>query len=307
MRKLLMCAALALAACGSNPDPLASSRAVCADEARAADARIAACTALIDSGELEAGERADAQALRGRAYRDAGDVTAALRDFEAALRVNENQFVALEGRAAILLASGQIDSAEPLIDRLIEAGHALGQSNLMKGDAAMARSNYAAALAAYDSALEAEPEFALAYARRGRAKQRLEDIDGALADYQAALERDSALVDARAGRCWLHLLREQDLEQARADAETAVAAAPQNVEAQLCRGVLQLRGEEWEAARRSFDTVLAVDAGNPTALFGRGLARRRAGDSQGREDMNLARDFNAHIGATFDDLGVRSY
>ena len=71
--------------------------------------------------------------------------------------------------------------------------------------------------------------------------------------------------------------------------------------------MLQLRGGEWADARTSFEAALAVEPGNPTALFGRGVARRRGGDSDGSDDMNLARDFDRHIGEAFDDMGVRTF
>ncbi len=297
---------LALAACEPS-DPLAASRATCADADRAPADRITACSALIDSGELDEAQRAEIQAHRGGAHREAGDVTPALRDFEAVLRVDEDNSEALEGRAAILLASGQLDAAEPLVTRLIATGDRLDRAHLLRGDIAMRRGDYQAAIAAYDEALQRNSRLALALAHRGRARQRLEDNAGALDDFDAALRIDTSLVDARAGRCWLSLLRNEEISRARTDAEAAVAADPQNVEAQICRGILQLRGQEWDGARASFDAALAIEPGNPTALFGRGVARRRGGDGEGREDMNRARDFDRHIGERFDDLGVRTY
>ena len=121
-RAALLAAALALASCERDVDPLAEQRAACADAERAPQERRDACSALLEAAELDTAQRADTQARRGAAHRAAGDVTAALRDFEAALHVNGDQPDALEGRAAILLASGQLDAAEPLVDRLIASG-----------------------------------------------------------------------------------------------------------------------------------------------------------------------------------------
>lgn len=306
-RAALLVLALALAACGREIDPLAENRAVCADAEREPADRVAACTALLESGALDESARAEAQANRGAAQREAGDVTAALRDFEAALRSAADQPQALEGRASILLASGQLDAAEPLVDRLIASGHALAAAHLMKGDIAALRGDHAAAIASYDAALAQQADLALALAHRARSRLRQGDAEGARADYDAAIRANGALAEARAGRCWLNLNEDRDFEQARNDAEAAVAAEPQLVEAQLCRGVLQLRGGEWANARASFDAVLAVESGNPTALFGRGVARRRSGDGEGREDMNLARDFDRQIGRTFHGWGVETY
>jgi tetratricopeptide (TPR) repeat protein len=311
MRRLILAslvAAAALAACERRPaDPAAQNREACADADGATAERIAACSALIDSGALDEAARAEVRAHRGAAYRAAGEVTPALRDFEAVLRVDENNAEALAGRAYILLASGQLDAAEVFVSRLLANNARPADAHFLTGEIAQARGDYPAALASYGAAIEADRDMALAYARRGRVKQRLDDIDGALGDFDAALREDASLVDARAGRCWLSLQQERDLTRARSDAETAVAAAPQNVEAQICRGILQLRGEEWVPARASFEAALEVEPGNPNALFGRGVARRRAGDGDGREDMNRARDFDGHIGERFDDWGVRTY
>ncbi len=142
---------------------------------------------------------------------------------------------------------------------------------------------------------------------RARAKQLLGDLDGAANDYNQAIRANDNLAEARAGRCWLDLNQDRELQRARQDADAAATADPRNVEGQLCRGILQLREEQWGDAKASFDAALAVESGNPIALFGRGVARRRGGDRDGTEDMNQARDFDGNIGQQFDRLGVRTY
>lgn len=296
---------LALAAC-EQPDPLAEDRTACG-RAGGGEARIAACTRLIESGGLDDAARAEAQALRGDAHYAGDAVTPALRDYEAALRLNENNARALEGRAAILLASGQLDAAEPLVDRLIEAGNASANALRIKGDIALLRAAYTDAISHFNGAIAADGRLALAYAHRARAKDRLGDATGARADYGSAIQINGALAEARAGRCWLNLRDGRDLEQARNDAEAAVAAEPRHVDAQLCRGVLQLRGGEWANAQRSFEAVLEVEPGNPTALFGRGVARRRSGDNDGRADMHQARDFDRRVAEAFRAWGVETF
>lgn len=302
---LALAIAAAVAACQPR-DPLAQDRAACAEGA-ASDARVAACTRLIENAELDEMARAEAQALRADAKYANDLITPALRDYEAALRLDADNARALEGRATILLASGQLDAAEPLVDRLIAAGNVSANVLRIKGDIALQRAAYAEAIAHFDSAIRAEPDLAVAYAHRAHAKQRLDDAAGARADFDAAIRLDGALAEARAGRCWLNLRAQRDLEQARNDAEAAVAANPRQVEAQLCRGILQLRGGEWSNAQRAFAAALEIEPGNAVALFGRGVARRRSGDNAGREDMNQARDFDRHIGAAFDEWGVETF
>jgi tetratricopeptide (TPR) repeat protein len=297
---------LALAAC-QPPDLMTQDRAMCADADAAVEPRVAACSRVMESGDLDDAALAETQALRGDAHYGNDAVTPALRDYEAALRLDENNARALEGRAGILLASGQLDAAEPLVDRLISAGNASAAALRIKGDIELQRGAYTEAIEHFDDAISADGRLAVAYAHRARAKERLQDSVGARADYDSAIRFDGTLAEARAGRCWLNLREDRDLGQARNDAEAAVAVDPHQVDAQLCRGILQLRGGEWENARRAFDAALAVEPGNPTALFGRGVARRRSGEGAGREDMNQARDFDRHIGEAFDDWGVETF
>src|SRR5512145_2014094 len=92
---------LALTACERTPpDPLAEARAACADAGAEAEARIEACGALINSGSLEDAERGLALSRRGEATQEAGDVTDALRDYNAALAIDEANALALKGRAS---------------------------------------------------------------------------------------------------------------------------------------------------------------------------------------------------------------
>lgn len=303
-RLVLACAVLALAACERRGEIAADPAAQCQNLEDAA-ARIAVCTAVIDNAGNADEIRAAAFVHRADAQYASGSVTPALRDYEAALRLQENNNGALLGRAGILLASGQLDAAEPLAQRALEQ-NASARAHEILGQVALRRGEYDAAVSQFDEALDAERS-ASALAGRARAKLGLEDLDGATADFDAAVRLDGTYADARAGRCWLDLRQTRQLDRARTDAETAVAAEPNNVEAQLCRGVLQLRGGEWANARTSFERVLEVEPGNPTALFGRGVARRRSGDNAGRQDMNQARDFNENIGGMFDDWGVETY
>ncbi|MDZ4692566.1 tetratricopeptide repeat protein [Terricaulis sp.] len=303
-RLVLALAVVGLAAACERRSEVADPVVDCARLEDAA-ARIAACTAVAEDETKSAEQRAAAYAQRGAAREDGSEVTPALRDYEAALRLDETQPLALIGRGRILVRSGQLDAAEPLLVRAI-ASDDTGVARELLGRIALQQGRVVEAITHFDASL-AQAQSASAMAGRARAKQRGGDLGGAAADYDAAVRLDGTLSEARAGRCWLDLNEERNLERARTDAEAAVAADPHNSEAQLCRGVLQLRGGEWANARASFETVLSVEPGNPVALFGRGIARRRSGDNDGREDMNLARDFDRHIGEQFDDMGVETY
>lgn len=306
MRKVWLVGAIlavSLTACDRTEVVDDSARCLTAEEA---EAKIEACTAAVQNESLTAQQRATAYSVRGEAQEEAGDVTAALRDFGAAIDLDGENAEALVGRGRILLASGQLDAAEPAVRRAIELNQS-GEAHQILGQIQVRRGEFSEAISSFNAALDREPRSAIALAGRARAKQRLNDLDGAANDYDQAIRADGNLAEARAGRCWLDLNEEREFERARQDADAAATADPRNVEGQLCRGILQLREGQWADAKTSFEAALAVESGNPIALFGRGVARRRSGDNDGTEDMNLARDFDSHIGGQFDELGVRTY
>lgn len=296
-------AALALVACERTEVVDDSERCLTAEEA---EAKIEACTAAAQNESLTPQQRSVAFSTRGDAQEEAGDVTAALRDYGSAIDLDGENPAALVGRARILLASGQLDAAEPAARRAIELNQA-GEAYQILGQIQVRRGEFSEAITSFNNAISHEPRSAIAFAGRARAKQRLNDLEGAANDYDQAIRADGNLAEARAGRCWLDLNQDRELQRARQDADAAAQADPRNVEGQLCRGILQLRDGQWADAKTSFDAALAVESGNPIALFGRGVARRRGGDNSGTEDMNQARDFESNIGAQFDDLGVRTY
>jgi tetratricopeptide (TPR) repeat protein len=299
---------LALAACGRQ-DPLARARADCANDSLPASGQANACRALIDAGDLSGADRANALAASGRAQARAGDTRAALEDFASALAIDDGNAGALEGRAEILIRSGQLDAAAPLVQRLVAAGGG-AKAHLMAGEIAAGRGDYNAAIEAFSAVLQRQPRNAAAIAGRARMREALGDDQGAKADFDAAIGIDPHLADALAGRCWLAIRQTRDPASdgpARADAEAAVAAAPRDFNAQTCLGILALRAHQWPQAKAAFDVAVDLRPGDPLALFGRGVARRRGGDGAGLTDMNQARDFDHHIGERFDGLGVATY
>ena len=310
LRSCIVVVALVLALVGcQRADPLARARADCANDALPASAQANACGALIEGGDLTGADRASALANSGAAHARAGDTRSALRDFAAALAVDDSNSRALEGRANILIRSGQFDAAEPLVERLV-AGGGGAHAHLMQGEIAAGRGDYQAAVEAFDAALSEDGHNAVALAGRARMKVALEDNDGAMTDFDSAIGIDPHLADARAGRCWLALRLNRDPAndgRAREDAEAAVNLAPRDFNAQTCLGILQLRAHQWDGAKAAFDAAVAIRPGDPLALFGRGVARRRGGDGAGLTDMNQARDFDHHIGERFDQLGVATY
>src|SRR5262249_34528758 len=146
--------ALALAAC-QETDPTTEARRVCVNAEAESEARVAACTTLIETEGLSTTDRAAAFANRGDATREAGDVTAALRDYNAALEVESNTMLAALGKAEILLESGQLDAAEVLVRRLLDSGQFGANAHYLAGRIAFQRGELDTALEHYNQAIAA--------------------------------------------------------------------------------------------------------------------------------------------------------
>lgn len=302
--------ALGLAACDliqpSQPeDPSGRLAAECADQRRDAAARETACSQLLDIAEIDQTVRADALAQRGELRRAGGQPTQALADFNAALAIAPEQSAAQLGKAAILIESGQLQAAEPLVEAVIERGDLLGQAHLIRGNLRLRWGDVSRAVQDYDAAIAADGRLAAAYAQRGAAKQGYEEYGQAREDFDRAINIDSENAVARAGRCWNRLLQNQSAGDARNDAEVAVRVAPEMFSAQTCLGMAALVLEDYPVALTAYEAAVGIEPGNAEALYGRGLARIRNNNRrEGNDDIDQAQRFNSRADARFRALDV---
>jgi tetratricopeptide (TPR) repeat protein len=107
-RQVVVCAlAFCLLPFASMAGDRADAARTCTDRAAAPGARIAACTWLAASDQLEASQRAEALSFRGSVLADTGDYAAAIRDYEEAIRL-EPRFGDACGSLASLLAEARL-------------------------------------------------------------------------------------------------------------------------------------------------------------------------------------------------------
>ncbi len=145
--------------------------------------------------------------VRARAYRDLGDLQAALQDLNRILEIDPEQTNALLLRGAVHL-------------------------DMNDGEASMAD---------YESAIAQAPNSGEPYLYRGLAHLHFRRNADALADLTQAIENDDTLVDAFVGRGWVYFLAHDDVA-ARADTEAALELAPESVSAQALVGAVTADG-----------------------------------------------------------------
>ncbi len=184
------------------------------------DARIAACTRVIEDAAQAPHHRALAYRNRATAYGNSKLHSLANIDFAEALKLSPQDQPALFGRARSFAQMGQYDRAIADFTRFLKlnpqgmrAFNERGLAHIRKGDldlaladfdsalkinpqADHARNNKAlvlarqgkleAAIAEYSETLRIEPNYLLAYWNRGRAYEDMGQYDKALADFKTA-------------------------------------------------------------------------------------------------------------------------
>lgn len=160
----------------------------------------------------------------------AGDVDRALALFEKALAQDANASHAHAGRAFSLFCQGNSNSALDSANRAVELA----------------------------------PDDPLGYYVRGCIQADQEQVDEAVADFSAAIERDPGFARAYYRRALLYVWPLEAYDEAFADLNQAIVLAPEMSAAYLERGNLNLwHNEDPQAALADFDRVVELEPDSP--------------------------------------------
>jgi len=130
------------------------------------------------------------------------------------------------------------------------------------------------------------------YLRRGLAKKRAGDLDGAIEEYTNAIEIDPDNSFAHLDRGYAWELK-GNAEKAIADYDEAIKLKPEDPQAYFYRGLVKKQKWDLEGAIADFDTELKLEPGNYYGHLDRGMARAGMGNMSGAmEDFNRAVEIN---------------
>ncbi len=273
-------------------------------------------------------------ATRKRAY------DRAVEDFTKVLAIEPDNVDALIARGNAYSQLGDNGRALADLDRAISLAPKNAQAYLIRGLAHNRRNETKLALDDYDTALKLEPKFAAALANRaaiemgerkyddairdldasiaiepnnpvglynrGFAHFAKGDYDKALADYSAAIDLDPTMGLAFNNRCLVRAIMGKDLVDALKDCDTAQKLMPLNQDVRDTRGFIYLKLGDPALAAKEYDAALDVDPNRPLALYGRGLARLRMGQTrEGEQDQAAALALNPEVASQFEAYGVK--
>jgi len=90
------------------------------------------------------------------------------------------------------------------------------------------------------------------------------------------------------------------------DCNQALALRPRFLEAYDSRGFINLKMEEPRKALADYDAALRIHPKHVSALYGRGIAKKRSGDIDGgKRDIAAAERIQSDIAEEFAAYGIR--
>ncbi|WP_226635542.1 tetratricopeptide repeat protein [Brevundimonas poindexterae] len=173
------------------------------------------------------------------------------------------------------------------------------REHVTRGDILLRGGDVEGALVEFERAVELEPENANAYANRGIAHIDAGNLTEAAADFERAADLDPSEVVAMNGRGLL-AMRAEDYEDAVIQFSRSIRYSRNNVWALWQRAEAYARLEQYDKAIADLDSILATQPDNQSVLFTKiGLMRR-----MDQEDEALAL-LEEVIAASPDDTGLR--
>jgi tetratricopeptide (TPR) repeat protein len=248
----------------------------------------------------------DALILRGDAYRQMGDIARAMADLDRAVALapaNHRGYffrgLANSRRGEKLLALADYDKAITIYPNYADA--LVSRSAIYAADG-----KEDLALHDLDTAIAVQTNNPIAFYNRGYVHFAKREYDLAVADYDAAIGLDPKMGSAYGNRCLVRAITGKDLLAALSDCDVALKLMPTNADVRETRGFIYMKLGEPLVAIVEYNAALESDPNRTIALFGRGMARIKAGQQkEGEADQAAARALAPAIEAQFSMYGLK--
>ncbi len=224
-------------------------------------------------------DHADAHAGLGELALEREDVDAAGRSFDAALKADPGNLVALLGVSELRAREKDWAGSAEAAGRAIAAEPSYPFAYIDRARARKALGDTAGAIHDFSRAIELDPDYPWSYIDRGRLYLQERRTEEALADFGMATALGPELFAGWAYRAQMLYDAGQDAE-ALSDFERVVSLRPDYYFAFSPLGELAFAAGDWAKARRYFLEAYRYEEGEHSYLLLAALAARREGDSR---------------------------
>ena len=235
------------------------------------DAKIKACTRLLDSDRLTAMGQSNVLVNRGMAYGGQGSKDLEAADLEAATKADPT-FAFAWSQSCSFHTWTEIDLTRAVQEcsKAIEVDPTDASGWTYRGDIYLTTREYKKAISDYDQAIKLDATWMWPWDNRGEAYLRSGQIDRAIQDF-----------------------------------EMVIKLAPDYAMGHLDRGIARIKQNQFDAALADFEAGLKIDPKCAACLYGRGIVKGRRGDRVGAAaDIQTAKSMRATASRNFDEDGV---
>jgi tetratricopeptide (TPR) repeat protein len=273
---------------------------------------------------------------RGLSYDRLGEARKAIADFDAALKLRPNDTDVLRWRASLNLSIGQAskaiadlnrvavkdawvlsmlslayakkdqcDDALRLADKALSLGDKSSRPYQAKGECFGEMRRFEDALIAYDEAIKRNQKDPALYRDRANINFRKEKYEDAIEDLSHGLKVLPDDLSLLYQRCYFRALSNRQPEAGVDDCDNVLKVAPHWLDVLEARVMALYRAGRYAIAERSGTEILRQFPDSSTALYIRGLARKKLGNPLGSSDVALAQDKNASDVSSLSELGFK--
>jgi len=267
------------------------------------DTAIAACGAVLASGNRLPAELAVAYDRRGIAYVRKGDYENAIADYNAAIERNPRYAEAYNDRGVAYFRKADYDRAIADTTQAIALKPDFADAFANRAEAYAQKHDDDRAIADFSRAIELNPRDAESLDHRGHAFVRTAQYDRAIADYSAAAQLDPRYAEAFNDRGVAYVDKKQ-YRRAIADFSAAIRLDASYTQALINRGHTYVDVGDYDDALADYSAVIRLDPGNAAVFNSRGVAYNRSGDhDQAIADYSEAIRLRPDYAVAFADRG----
>lgn len=205
-----------------------------------------------------------------QAHLASGNFESAIEGYNTLLRNNPDDTLGYVLRAITYLNSGNIDAARKDIAKALELNenHVLAQD--VQGLIFLKEQRYREAIDAFDRVISSNPQIHLAHYNRGVARRLMGDLEGALKDFDKAVELEQDFSKNSLTRNFAEVISGTAVEIPEPDRDYT--------EALFFRGLTRKLLGDYQGALQDFDEAIRLNSKDPEAYNNRGNIRMLFGD-----------------------------